>query len=236
MIMSPIRIFIGYEPREAVTCHVLAHSITRHASRPVMITPLVLGQLPMSRPRDSQQSTEFAFSRFLVPWLCDYKGWAIFMDCDMLVRADIQRLWDLREPNMAVQVVKHDYTPKTKEKFLDQPQSVYPRKNWSSMMLFNNENCVVLTPTTVNAWSGLMLHRFEWIRDFMIGGLPAEWNHLVGEYAPNPDAKIAHFTIGSPCFAKYRHCEFSNEWFREWNLMNYHDRTNEFSLPSKEGA
>ena len=161
--MKPIPVFIGYDPKEVIAYHVLSHSIMRHASVPVSITGLVLKQLPLSRPRDPVQSTEFAFSRFLVPYLCSFMDWAVFMDCDMLCRADIAELWNLRDPNRAVQVVKHDYTPTTTTKFLGQPQTRYARKNWSSVMLFNNWKCTGLYPGYVDRASGLSLHGFEWL-------------------------------------------------------------------------
>ena len=230
--MSPIRIFIGYDPKETIAFHVLSHSIMRHASVPVSITGLVLNQLPLTRPRDSMQSTEFAFSRFLVPHLCEFEGWAIFMDCDMLCRGDIKELWDKRSLDHAVQVVKHDYIPTTTTKFLNQPQTRYARKNWSSLMIFNNWKCTALYPGYVDRASGLELHGFEWLDEHEIGGLPVGWNHLVGEYKPNPEAKLVHFTLGTPCFAKYRNCEFADEWFEERSLMMHHDRTGEFSKPA----
>ena len=129
--MSTIRVFIGYDPREAVAYHVLSHSILSRASQPVSIAPLMLSELGKHiwRERHSLQSTDFAFSRFLVPFLCDYEGWAIFMDCDMLVLDDFAKLWDMRDDKYAVQVVKHDYTPMSTEKFLGQPQTAYEKKN-----------------------------------------------------------------------------------------------------------
>ncbi len=197
-----IRVFIGYDPAEVVSFHVAAHSLMRHASQPVSITPLMLSQLPMTRPRDPMQSTEFSFSRFLVPYLCGFEGNAIFMDCDVLLRADIAELLkyvpDLDSP---VAVVKHDYTPRDSRKFLGRRQAAYSCKNWSSVMVFNNSLCRnALIPEYVNQASGLQLHRFEWCASDMISPLPVEWNHLVGEYAPNPAAKLVHFTQGVPCF------------------------------------
>ena len=214
-----IRVFIGYDPAETVAFHVLGHSILRHASRPVAITGLRLPQLAMWRERDPLQSTEFAFSRFLVPHLCGYQGRAIFMDCDMLCRADIAGLWGAVPAEFAVGVVKHDYTPAASVKFRGQAQTTYPRKNWSSVMAFNAERCKALTPEYVNEASGLALHGFQWLRDDEIYGLPMEWNHLVGEYAPNPDAKLVHFTQGTPCFEQYAECEFAREWYEEMTRM-----------------
>lgn len=230
-----IRVFIGYDPNETIAYHVLAHSILRHASVPVSITPLKLSQLPLTRPRSEGQSTEFSFSRFLVPWLCGFKGTAIFMDCDMLVRTDIATLSGI--PGKAVSVVKHDYTPKTDSKFLDQVQTKYEKKNWSSVMVFDCSYCGVLTPDYVDKASGLDLHQFKWLGgDYMIGSLDPAFNHLVGEYKPNPNAKIVHYTLGTPCFAKYANCEFAEEWFEERKMMTHYNRAGEFSLPAKEAA
>ena len=220
-----IRVFIGYDSRETVAFNVLSNSIQRHASRPVAIVPLVLSQLPglMWRDRHNLQSTDFSFSRFLVPQLCDHTGWAIFMDCDMLCRADIAELaaYPERSPDKAVLVCKHDYTPGPARKFLDQVQTKYPRKNWSSVMLFNNARCKALTPDYVNSASGLDLHRFTWLKDEQIGAIPLAWNWLVGEYKHNPAAKIAHYTIGGPYFDEYRGCDYAEEWFEENRRMNY---------------
>jgi lipopolysaccharide biosynthesis glycosyltransferase len=218
-----IRVFIGYDARETVAFHVLAHSILRHASKPVSVSGLVLSQLPMWRDRHPAQSTDFAFSRFLVPHLCGFRGRAIFMDCDMLCRADILELWEALSTHETLGVVKHEYQPATESKFLQQQQTRYARKNWSSVMVFNCERCTKLTPDYVNSASGMELHQFKWLEDDEIEFLPREWNHLVGEYEPNPDAKLAHFTLGTPCFAPYSHCEFAPEWRAERDLMLSYD-------------
>lgn len=173
----------------------------------------------MWRERDPKQSTEFAFNRFMVPYLCGYQGWALFMDCDMLVRTDIKHLFDEGRDKYAVHVVKHDYQPKPEDKFLGQKQTIYARKNWSSVILFNNAACRTLSPQGVNCMSGLELHQFKWLDDAQIGSLPLSYNHLVGEYDANPLAAIAHFTRGTPCFPEYRDCEFAEEWRKELHDM-----------------
>ena len=217
------RIYIGYDPRESVAFHTLSHSILRRSSVPVSIAPLVQSQLNhlYRRTRGPTESTEFSLTRFLVPALSEYRGWSLFMDCDMLCRADIAGLAAQieRQPDKAVLVCKHDYVPKTERKFLDQVQTKYSRKNWSSLMLFNNERCRALSVDYVNSASGLELHRFGWVDDRAIGELPLEWNWLVGEYAHNPAAKIAHFTIGGPYFDAYRDCDYAGEWFAEFESM-----------------
>lgn len=217
--MTPLRVFIGYDERETVAYHVLAHSILRHASAPVAITPLVRSQLARihTRPRGPMESTDFSITRFLVPYLCGFEGFALFMDCDILARADVCRVFE--QPPASVSVVKHDYTPRTSTKFLGHVQTAYPRKNWSSVMLFDNAKCCALTPAYVNAAPALDLHRFAWIRDEEIGALPPEWNWLVGEYPRNDDAKLLHFTNGGPWFDPYRAGDLAEEWYAERALM-----------------
>ncbi len=216
-------VFIGYDPKESVAFYTLAHSILRRSSTPVTIAPLMQSQLKRlyTRPRGPTESTEFSLTRFLVPHLAGYRGWSVFMDCDMLCRSDIAELAAQieRQPDKAVLVCKHDYVPKTERKFLDQVQTKYARKNWSSLMLFNNERCRALTPDYVNSASGLELHRFEWIDDALIGALPLEWNWLVGEYDRRPDAKIVHYTLGGPYFDATRDCDYAQEWFAEFESM-----------------
>jgi hypothetical protein len=222
--MSVFQVFIGFDPNEAVAYHTLAHSILRRSSIPVSIAPVMQSQLKglYTRPRGPTESTEFSLTRFLVPALSQYRGWSMFIDCDMLCRADIAELAALRAQaaDKAVLVCKHDYVPKTARKFLDQVQTKYPRKNWSSVMLFNNAKCAALTPQYVNQASGLDLHRFAWLKDEQIGSLPLEWNWLVGEYDYSAAAKIAHYTLGGPYFDEYRDCDYAAEWFEEQRLMN----------------
>ncbi len=220
-----LRIFIGYDPKENVAYHVLSHSIMRRSSSPVSITPIMADQLTLfTRERDPLQSTEFSFTRFMTPYLSDYMGWSLFIDCDMICLADISKLFELVDPTKAVQVIKHDYTPKTKTKFLGNVQTKYEKKNWSSVMLFNNAKCRALTPTYVNQQSGLDLHQFMWLdSDDLIGELPAEWGHLVGEYQPNPNAKMVHYTLGGPYFSGYEDCEYARVWFKELMEMKLTD-------------
>lgn len=218
-----LKVFIGYDSRETVAYHVCAHSILSRANAPVSVIPLALHMLPMfRRERDILQSTEFAFTRFLVPYLSGFEGVSIFMDCDMLVRCDINEILDNINLANDVSCVKHDYTPKTETKFLGQVQSAYPRKNWSSVMVFNNAKCRILTPELVNNASGAFLHRFQWAEN--VGELGSEWNHLVGEYDPNPKAKIVHFTLGTPCFPGYEDQEYADLWRDEYRMMNSSSR------------
>ena len=219
-----IRLFIGFDPRETVAFHVLSQSIHERASEPVSISPIMLSQLGklMWRERNPLQSTDFSFSRFLVPFLCDFQGWAIFMDCDMLVLDDISNLWDLRDEQYAIQVVKHDHKPPEETKFLNQPQTPYEKKNWSSVMLFNCAKCKTLTPNYVNSASGLDLHRFRWLEnESLIGEIPARWNHLVGydRTASSKDISNLHYTIGGPYFDNFQDTDYAEEWFMERQSM-----------------
>jgi hypothetical protein len=217
-----IRVFIGYDPAETVAFGVLAHSIHARASEPVAVAPVMLSELRgvYKRSHDSLQSTQFSFSRFLTPWLAGYEGWAVFMDCDMLMRADIAELWKLRDERFAVQVVKHVHVPREDVKFLGAVQTKYEKKNWSSVMLMNCAKCRALTPDYVNGATGLELHQFKWLGDdALIGELPHGWNHLVGYDQRDAAAKLAHFTIGGPWFPEYLESEFAAEWFRERDEM-----------------
>lgn len=217
-----IPVYIGYDPREAVAYNVLAHSINARASQPVAIAPLMLSQLRQihHRERNPLQSTDFSFTRFLTPYLADYQGWSIFMDCDMLVLDDIAKLWALRDDRYAVMCVKHDHVPRESIKFLNAPQTPYAKKNWSSVMLFNNAKCRALTPEYVDTASGLELHQFKWLEDeSLIGEIPHRWNHLVGYDEPNPDVSLVHYTLGGPYFNEFVDCEYSKEWFTDREQM-----------------
>ena len=166
-----------------------------------------------TRPANAISSTEFSFSRFLTPYLSNYEGWSLFMDCDMLARADFAQVFALADDRYAVMVAKHDYTPRDAVKFESHVQTKYEKKNWSSVVLFNNARCRALDPAFVNTASGLELHQFKWLAsDEEIGALPLEWNWLVGEYDFNPDAKVAHFTRGGPYFPAYADEDYSDEW------------------------
>ena len=223
--MTPFRIFIGYDPVEAVAYHTLCHSILSQSSVPVSITPINIRNLTdiYTRPRDPKQSNEFSFSRFLVPYLCEYEGWALFMDCDMMLRCDIKELLDYRDDRYAVKVVQHDYEPNDQIKYLNTKQYPYPRKNWSSVVLWNcaHPSNRTLNVHKVNTLSGLDLHRFTWLKDNEIGELPVTGNWLVGEYAlgdeegqiQEKDVKNVHWTVGGPYFHEYQHVDFAEEWF-----------------------
>jgi len=199
-----IKIFIGYDEGEKIAFHILSESIRRLSSEPVSIIPLDLNTIRnyFKRDKQSNQSTEFAFSRFMVPYLSNYEGWSIFMDCDMMVRTDINELWKLRDDDYSIMCVQHDYEPKQNVKFRGAKNEKFPKKNWSSMMLMNNAKCRLLTPEYVRTASGLE-----------IGRIPKTWNWLVGEYEYNVMANNVHFTLGGPYFKEYKNCDYSHEWF-----------------------
>jgi hypothetical protein len=181
--------------------------------------PLHLGLFREYEETHKDGSNAFIYSRFLVPWLTNYKGWAIFMDGDMIVREDIAELWNLRDPYKAVQVVQHDYKTKHPIKYLGSKNENYPRKNWSSVILwhcghFHNRD---LDPAFVGKSEGSFLHRFGWLDDSLVGSLPIEWNHLVREYPNNRDSKLDHHTIGIPAFREYDDGSYhANKWWDEY--------------------
>ena len=214
-----INIFVGYDSKEKAAFSTLAYSILKNSSKPVAITPIYLENIKddFVRERNNLSSTEFSFSRFIIPHLMNYQGWALFMDCDMLMKADINELWRLRDDSKAIQVCKHNYVPKHNKKFLGHTQTAYPKKNWSSFMLMNCKKCTTLTPDYVNSATGLELHQFKWLEsEELIGHVDVEWNHLVGEYQYNHNAKLVHFTEGGPYFKDYKDCHYADEWFKAY--------------------
>lgn len=219
-----IRVFIGVDYREMVSAHVLAHSIIARASQPVAITFITPSIMPaeFTRKRDSMASNEFSDLRFMVPYLCEYDGWAIFMDCDMMVRDDIAKLWHEKNSRYTVQCVQRSHTPNELTKYLGTAQNPYPRKNWSSVMLFNNNACRALTPDYINGATGLELHRFNWEPDdAKIGAIPHQWNHLVSVDAYDPQAKNVHWTVGGPWFYEYTDADYATEWYQERMAMTH---------------
>ena len=224
--MEPLRVFIGYDPSESVAAQVLAHSVFKRASGPVSITFLRLETLREVHKRDRNplQSTEFSFTRFLVPYLCGYRGRAVFLDCDMLVLDDIyQMVENAGEPYSPVCVVKHEHKPHANTNMLGQVQTRYECKNWSSVMLFwcDHHDCRNLTPEYVDTASGLDLHQFKWLETGMVGRLPHKWNHLVG-YDPDVPAEqisLLHWTEGGPWWKRYAKTAYSDLWRSERTEM-----------------
>lgn len=221
-----IRIFIGYDDREAVAYHVCVNSIVRRSTEPVSITPLVLSSLEGYRETHADASNEFVYSRFLVPSLMNYHDWALFIDGDMILREDISKLWALRDESKAVLCVKHDYKTTASIKFLGSQNKNYQRKNWSSVILWNCAHPAnrAVTPEFVMKSTGQQLHRFSWLDDDLIGELPIEWNWLPDEFGANDDAKLLHFTLGTPCFDEYANSPMADEWQRERAFMENCDQ------------
>jgi lipopolysaccharide biosynthesis glycosyltransferase len=223
-----LKIYIGYDPIESISWHTMVHSILTRSSIPVSIIPVNLTNLKSiyKRNRDPSQSNEFSFSRFLVPYLSEYDGFALYFDCDMLIRTDIAEILNIIkiQPEKAIYVVKHNYEPRNNIKYLNKTQCSYPRKNWSSVVLWNCAHPAnkKVTADFVNTATPMELHRFQWLEDDQIGELDVAWNWLVGEYSqPQMDVKNVHWTIGGPYFDEYKDSDFASEWFTESENMKY---------------
>ena len=218
-----IPVFVGYDPREAIAFHTCVNSIIRHATQPVAIHPVALNLFRDYSETHTDGSNHFIYTRFLVPYLMRWQGWAIFIDGDMIVRDDITKLWQLRETNKDVMVVKHDYKTRMPVKYLGAKNEDYPRKNWSSVIVWNCNSFPNrrLTPEFVQKSTGSFLHRFSWLDDERIGELPPEWNWLPDEYGPNSDAKLLHYTLGTPCFHEFADTPQADEWHRERLFTEY---------------
>ena len=217
-----IRIAIGFDQREAVAYHTFCQSILEKASAPVSFTPLVLGALKGFSETHTDGSNAFIYSRFLTPWLMDFNGWAIFADGDMICLDDVAKLWALRDETKAIQVVHHNYQTKAHDKYLGNKNENYPRKNWSSVILWNcaHPKHKILTPEFVMQQTGAFLHRFTWLDDSEVGALPKEWNWLTTEYEDNYQASLLHYTLGTPCFKDYAHSEMSDVWHQAHERIN----------------
>lgn len=213
---------MGYDSREDIAWQVCRHSLHRHASCDLEVYPLkqsTLRELGLyTRPTDKSASTEFSLTRFLAPYVAAHDGWTMFCDCDFLFTTDVMTVLEGRDQAKAVHVVQHEYSPANAIKMDGQAQTTYPRKNWSSFMLFNNAHPAVraLTPDVVNTASAAFLHRFEWVDDKDIGALPITWNFLEGEY-PKPAQKpnVIHFTNGGPWFENWQHVDYADLWVAE---------------------
>ncbi len=233
-----MKVFIGWDPQQMRVWNVAARSLERHASRPVAVERLDMIHLRAQghyyRPTEARpagywdvisaapMATGHAISRFLVPRLCDYTGWAVFTDGDVLFRHDIADLFALADPNKAVQVVQHRHEPAALVKMAGHQQTTYLRKNWSSVVLWNCGHAAnrALTVDLVNQLPGRDLHRFCWLEDRQIGALPAAWNVLIGEEA-HEDPAIAHFTNGTPDLAGHENQPFAGEWLEMAEACGY---------------
>jgi len=227
LIDNVLRIYVGYDPSESIAWHTFVHSVLSRSSQPVAIVPINLVNLRkiFTRERDSKQSNEFSFTRFLVPYLSGYNGQAAFFDCDMLLRTDVAELFAYAQsdPSKAVHVVKHDYKPRDEVKYLNTRQYNYPRR----LVFCGTLDCChpsnrKVTPEFVNSATAMELHRFQWLEDEEIGSLDIRWNWLVGEYDQPPnDVKNVHWTVGGPYFNEYRNVDFAEEWFSENEKVNF---------------
>lgn len=218
-----LRVFIGWDSREPIAYDVAKASLLENASIDVDVVPIKLQELVdqgvYTREVDPLASTEFTYSRFFTPWLADFTGWAIFCDCDFIFFGDVARLQALQDPKYAVMCVQHDYTPTSQTKMDGQVQTVYPRKNWSSMMMFNcdHPSTKKLTPEVANTESGAFLHRMQWAADDEIGAVPTEWNWLEG-WNEKPESgfpSVVHYTRGGPWFKDWQDVDYGDEW-RAW--------------------
>jgi hypothetical protein len=226
--MTPFRVFIGWDSREPEAFDVAKFSLEKRASVPVDVQPIKVDELRArgwyTRQKDPLASTEFTYTRFFTPALAGFQGWALFCDCDFLWLGDIAGLVPYTKSDKAVFCVHHDYTPKEKTKMDGAVQTAYPRKNWSSLMLFNCDHPSVrkLTPEVVNRESGAYLHRMQWVEDKDIGELPVEWNWLEGwnEKPAQGTPKAVHFTRGGPWFAQWQNVDYGDLWLAEQKEMS----------------
>jgi lipopolysaccharide biosynthesis glycosyltransferase len=214
-MFKPIKLVIGFDQRESVAYHTFCQSIIEHASAPLTFIPLAINSLKEYKEVHADGSNDFIYSRFLTPYLNNFEGWAIFADGDMICQADIKELWNLRDESKALLVVKHNYETKVSKKYLGNKNENYPRKNWSSVILWNcsHPKHRILTPEFIAKQPGSYLHRFSWLDDSDIGELPKEWNWLAIEYPENKNAKLIHYTLGTPCFKEYKDSEMASIWY-----------------------
>lgn len=238
MSTEPLDVFIGYDAREAQAYRVAEFTLRDKTAAALHVVPIKhkamraagLFDRPWKTDKTGQTyderdgkpfSTDFAFTRFLVPRLNDYRGWAVFMDCDVMVMADIAELFALADEKYAVMVVQHNHQPDNKIKMDDRIQSRYFRKNWSSVILWNcaHPQNRKLDVETVNSWPGQWLHAFSWLKDSEIGPLPREWNVLVGHTKGVREPKIVHFTDGGPWFDHMQDVPYGGTWTHEYYRM-----------------
>lgn len=223
-----IRLFYGFDPREEVGAHTFVSSVLHHATQPVSFTPLHAPMLPMYGSGQRDGTNSFIYHRFLIPYLCEYRGWAVFADgADMIVKADIAELWNLRNHWKAVQVVQHSYKTKHPRKYVGTPMEAdnrdYDRKNWSSLMLINcsHYDWRRITPEKIEQMTGADLHRLTFIQDRFLGEIPAEWNWLADEYGENPQAKLLHWTAGIPAWPHYQSAPHADDWRAAHSRVNH---------------
>jgi len=219
---TEIKIFVGYDSKEDIAYRVCKHSINNRADKNVKVMSLKQSELIAkkyyTRSKDPLASTEFTYTRFLVPAIMKYNGWAIFCDCDFIFFKNVSEILDNIDTSKALYCVQHDYTPKEKHKMDGQKQTIYPRKNWSSLILYNcsHPSNKKLTIELVNKESGSFLHQFKWLKDSEIGALDERWNWLEGWTSQhnNQDPYAVHFTRGGPWFDEWQDVEFADKWIK----------------------
>lgn len=223
MASSPFPVYVGFDSREAIAYDVCRHSIVARTRTPVDVKPLVLSELRARklywRTDDPLASTEFTYTRFLVPALTGYDGWALYCDCDFLWLADIKDLMALVDDRFAAMCVPHDHRPTEAMKMDGRVQTLYPRKNWSSLILYNcgHPSNKALTPEVVNRETGSFLHRFSWLKDEEIGAIPETWNWLEGWCAKPTGGhpNVVHYTRGGPWFDDWQDVDYGDLWLKE---------------------
>lgn len=248
MSNTPLPIFIGWDSREAVASEVCAHSILKRTQSPIDIKflkhrelrkqgkfnrPWLVGEQMTDLIDGRPFSTEFSHTRFLVPALMEYKGWALFCDSDMIFLSDIQKLADLFDPTFAVMCVKHNHKPKPQEMKMDGRQQLsYHRKNWSSFVAFNCAHRAnrTLTEANVNFMTGSDLHAFSWLSDYEIGALPYSYNYIAGVSPKLPPEKgsrpdVLHFSAGGPWFDECKDVPYAQMWTDEYECYQQNGGT-----------
>lgn len=239
-IINSIPFFVGYDEREDTAYRVCEYSINKNVDPKEVFEVKKLVRPDFLNRDHSDASTNFAYSRFLVPYLCNYEGWAIFCDCDFLFLTNPVKLLGYVDPSKAVTVAKHDYWPLETSKMDGQIQTQYPRKNWSSLIIWNCGHPInrILTPESVNTFPGSTLHQFKWVPDSMIGELDKRWNWLEGWYFNNPsgypkarylaDGPFAvHYTRGGPWFKEWKNVEYADKWHLYHGEMLLENQRNE---------
>lgn len=215
-----VKVFVGYDSTQREAFDVFCHSLEEHCSINFELFGLVMEEFKAYtdwwRDADPLQSTEFTYLRFAVPWLCNYEGRALFMDCDMLAMGDLAEILKLPMDDYALRVVKHDHQPTSQVKMGNKVQTSYPRKNWSSMMLMDCSKLTLWSFEACNEWSGKQLHRFEGIPDEQVGELPDGWN-VLDRYDEN--TKLVHYTEGGPWLPGFAHHQYGDVWFEAREKM-----------------
>ena len=216
-----INIFVGFDQKESIAYHAFVQSLIDSSSIPLSITPLAENNLNIYNEKHLDGTNKFTYSRFLVPYLMNFKGWAIYFDGDMVCLSDVKDLIRNFDTNKAVNVIKHDYKTKNSVKYFGQKNENYPRKNWSSVIIWNCEHHKnkVLTPDFIESMNGAFLHRFKWLDNVEIGELDKKWNWLAVEYPEIKDANLIHYTLGTPCFEEYKNTSMANYWKKAFNRL-----------------